>query len=864
MTPVRFIAAVTALVLVVAGGAANCVADDNVPIPTSAEAVTVATQANASSVRFAPIRDARDNPDIAILKDGVHAQSGAGLLNYISKAFRVGLSRAGFNVVESASGPSNVAPAAGPETVLVTLKWTDARELASRVKGSLEISVKVFDPAGSIVYEESSMGRGEDSSGSSDILAAIGVALAGAADQAVSTALSDPNFAKSAVPNQVAVRGGIGEQVASAPAVVSQPPAAPSESNSSAVETNSRAQRSQGEAERLQAASDAESSAGNDSNAASGESKEQGRPADDTQSGAQSRNDSNQAQEQGSSDEASGDSRAHTRVASENSRHKTTKKRPMSQVGAGADTSQQANLPTQSVAESPPGQTDQPENQTNRSAEWPSAKQASQEDANYTGWPHVASAGGAAAGGRGTGAPATRAPVQPSSNQSNNDLLQSPTGQAGSGQRRIALVIGNSNYKQPNLFLPNPANDAKLMAETLRGLGFELVGGKALTDLDKAAFERAVHDFGNELESAPTTIAFFYYAGHGEQGQSTNYLFPIDADPKKESDVDYELVDVYEPLHQLELGGAKLNVVALDACHNNPYHIGRELTRGRPPGGLAEMQIPLHTIISYAASPGETAKDGDGTQHSPYTEALAEELRKPGIDALKAFNEASEIVLERTGNEQLPYIGEVAITGDFYFAGPPTGAAPVPNQSVAAFSPPMPSIPAHKEEPARADLANTEPIKVAPPVAESPNKVIPSTEPAKATRASREQASLGSSASSPAGELAPAPKMKPDAKRPARHAGQKVANLDLNQQRKPKGRYSFEVDKDLTQVQATAMAVRAGSLGYEARVESAEDEDGEKVYYIKVSGYRTQEEADDAAESFHEQYEERFGNQPLP
>src|SRR5271170_6360956 len=44
--------------------------------------------------------------------------------------------------------------------------------------------------------------------------------------------------------------------------------------------------------------------------------------------------------------------------------------------------------------------------------------------------------------------------------------------------KRVALVIGNSAYKNVTP-LDNPRNDARLIADTLRGLGFMVVGGGA-------------------------------------------------------------------------------------------------------------------------------------------------------------------------------------------------------------------------------------------------------------------------------------------------------------------------------------------------------------------------------------------------
>src|ERR1700729_3094578 len=88
-------------------------------------------------------------------------------------------------------------------------------------------------------------------------------------------------------------------------------------------------------------------------------------------------------------------------------------------------------------------------------------------------------------------------------------------------EKRVALVVGNANYVNvPSL--ANPKNDARLMADTLRSLGFTLVGGGAQLDLSKSSFEDAVQQFSNELTGAD--VALFYYAGHGVQVRGNNYL----------------------------------------------------------------------------------------------------------------------------------------------------------------------------------------------------------------------------------------------------------------------------------------------------------------------------------------------------
>jgi formylglycine-generating enzyme required for sulfatase activity/uncharacterized caspase-like protein len=247
-------------------------------------------------------------------------------------------------------------------------------------------------------------------------------------------------------------------------------------------------------------------------------------------------------------------------------------------------------------------------------------------------------------------------------------------------EKRVALVVGNSRYK----FIPaldNPKNDAKLIAQTLQGLGFKLIGGGAQLDLDKADFDRAVMDFGQILAQG-ADVALFFYAGHGLQVRGSNYLVPVSANPQREADVDFQMMDANLVLRQMEGAGTKLNVLILDACRNNPFG-GRGLRAAG--GGLAQMQAPEGTLISYATQPGNVAMDGqDGD--SPYTKALAQTLRKPGLDVFQAFNEIGLTVKRTTGGAQQPWVASSPIEGEFYFAGPPSAAtvADVPSPAVDA------------------------------------------------------------------------------------------------------------------------------------------------------------------------------------
>ena len=165
-------------------------------------------------------------------------------------------------------------------------------------------------------------------------------------------------------------------------------------------------------------------------------------------------------------------------------------------------------------------------------------------------------------------------------------------------EKQIALVIGNNAYEGFER-LKNPVSDAKLIARTLRDLGFDVV---EQVDIDEKTMKRAIQEFGRRIETAGRdTVSLFYYAGHGLQVNGINYLVPIKARIQRESDVEIEAVDAGLVLRQMEDAGSRVNLMILDACRNNPLPRGlRSITRG-----LANMNAPQGSLIAYSTAPGE-------------------------------------------------------------------------------------------------------------------------------------------------------------------------------------------------------------------------------------------------------------------
>lgn len=89
----------------------------------------------------------------------------------------------------------------------------------------------------------------------------------------------------------------------------------------------------------------------------------------------------------------------------------------------------------------------------------------------------------------------------------------------GHGERRVALVIGNSGYVTGGR-LAKPGNDAGLVAAALKAAHFSTV--EARTDLGVSEFRQALRAFQSESDGA--AVSLIYFAGHGIEVSGTNWV----------------------------------------------------------------------------------------------------------------------------------------------------------------------------------------------------------------------------------------------------------------------------------------------------------------------------------------------------
>ena len=244
-------------------------------------------------------------------------------------------------------------------------------------------------------------------------------------------------------------------------------------------------------------------------------------------------------------------------------------------------------------------------------------------------------------------------------------------------EQRIALVIGNSKYRN-TVQLSNPANDMKAVAQLLNSAGFEVISA---TDLSHNQMIQAVQEFSGKIAGrGPNTVAMVYYAGHGVQLAGENYLVPVDARISSEPDLINGSLRLVDVMATLEAIPSRVRIVILDACRNNPFPSLNDAGRG-----LAIVDAPKGSIVAYSTAPGTEALDGTG-DHSPYAAAFLRLAHEKNLPIEQLFKRIRLDVGSSTDGQQTPWESS-SLTSDFYFFGDTAVAATrAPAPMKAAYS----------------------------------------------------------------------------------------------------------------------------------------------------------------------------------
>ena len=259
-------------------------------------------------------------------------------------------------------------------------------------------------------------------------------------------------------------------------------------------------------------------------------------------------------------------------------------------------------------------------------------------------------------------------------------LLVFSTANAVATERRVALVIGNNDYKSvPKL--EKAVNDAQAVSRELSKIGFEVM---YLPNAGQKKMNQAVNEFAQKISGGG--VGIFFFAGHGLQINNQNFLLPVDIDmPKDPNDIDDQAISLVRVQDKLADAKAKFSLLVIDACRDNPLpkKAGRSLGGTR---GLAQPASPTGQIVLFSAGANQQAldklNDTDGNPNGLLTREFLPMISTPGVsaaDALKRVRTSVTSKARSVGHDQNPALYDQT-DGDFYF----TPGAP---QQLASASP---------------------------------------------------------------------------------------------------------------------------------------------------------------------------------
>ncbi len=257
--------------------------------------------------------------------------------------------------------------------------------------------------------------------------------------------------------------------------------------------------------------------------------------------------------------------------------------------------------------------------------------------------------------------------------------------------RRLALVVGNDTYKNVEP-LRNARQDAKAIAESLQGLGFEVT---LRQDLTLNSMKAALREFKARVGGGDEVI--FFFSGHGVQFDGTNYLVPVDIVAESEQQVADDAVPLQRVLDDLRDQKARFTLAIVDACRDNPFKGQGRAIGGR---GLAPVMAANGQMVLYSAGAGQEALDrlgpNDKNPNGVFTRVLIKQIQRPGVPVDRMLKNVRDEVVQlakSASHEQVPALYDQSI-GEFFFrpGAPETSARTEPGAPSASVAPAAPSV----------------------------------------------------------------------------------------------------------------------------------------------------------------------------
>ncbi|QTN22203.1 caspase family protein [Rhizobacter sp. AJA081-3] len=232
-------------------------------------------------------------------------------------------------------------------------------------------------------------------------------------------------------------------------------------------------------------------------------------------------------------------------------------------------------------------------------------------------------------------------------------------------ERRIALVIGNSQYRSVPV-LRNASKDARDIEAALKSLSFNVISGY---DLNHVQTLQLLNRFKSNLRKGD--VGLVYFAGHGISIENSNLLLPIDflssyaKDGQLARSKALDIEQVLAPM--MKSAGTRFSMIVADACREVPQIASS--SRSIAAGLTAPKTVATGSLIIYAAGANQTADDGDG-ENGLFTANFLKAIKTPNVNIKNAMEWVASAVSAETNGQQVPSI-YAELTGEFYFAVQP-------------------------------------------------------------------------------------------------------------------------------------------------------------------------------------------------
>ncbi|CAF1281067.1 unnamed protein product [Adineta steineri] len=208
-----------------------------------------------------------------------------------------------------------------------------------------------------------------------------------------------------------------------------------------------------------------------------------------------------------------------------------------------------------------------------------------------------------------------------------------------------ALLIGNNKYKK-NRRRRYCTNDAKVLANKLHNIDFEITVG---TNLTYEQMDRMIKTFHDTIN--PDDLVLFFFAGLGCQWSHLNFLIPIDDDQiKTNTDLEHRTINVQATLEKIMSRRPSATIFLLDCCRNS------FVLESSNSNSLSSMRVVADSLICFSCDTNAVALDDSRNgRNGLFTYHLLQHIDQPNLTIDEIMYAVCDGVMKETADDQCPF-----------------------------------------------------------------------------------------------------------------------------------------------------------------------------------------------------------------